>query len=269
VIRIERLDDPRLDDYRAIAGPRGVACGPFIAEGRLVVRRLLTLPRFRVRSILLTDAAYDSLRDCLPGTAAPVYVGSREVMSGVVGFNIHRGCLASVERPPPLSYEALDLRSLGRVVALEGVSNPDNIGGLFRNAAAFDVDVVILGPRCGDPLYRKAVRTSMAATLMVPFTAVERWPETLRDLRSAGLRLVALTPSGTRRLHELEPWPRTALLLGAESDGLSATSLEMADACVRIAISDRVDSLNVATAAAIALYHLGSRDRSCGDSTRS
>jgi tRNA G18 (ribose-2'-O)-methylase SpoU len=262
VTGIERLDDPRLDDYRAIADPVELGRrGRFIAEGRLVLRRLLTLTGFRVRSILLTDTAYASLRDAVDGVTAPVYVVSRKAMSDIAGFNIHRGCLASVERPAPRAFASLALSTVGRVVALEGVSNPDNIGGIFRNAAAFDVEAVILGPGCGDPLYRKAVRTSMAGTLMVPFVTVERWPDALGALRAAGLQLVALTPSGRIALHELPSRPRTALLLGAEGTGLSEATLAIADERVRIAISDRIDSLNVATAAAIALHHLRSLRR--------
>jgi tRNA G18 (ribose-2'-O)-methylase SpoU len=186
-------------------------------------------------------------------------VVTQQVMNGVAGFNIHRGCLASVERPDALPFESFAATALRRVVVLERVSNPDNIGGIFRNAAAFDVDLVVLGPGCGDPLYRKAVRTSMAASLMVPFVVATRWPEALDRLKGAGLRLLALTPGGSVRLTDLAAVPRVALLLGAEGGGLSAGSLTAADDHVRIDTSDRVDSLNVATAAAIALHHFHRR----------
>ncbi len=264
MIRIDSLEDPRVDDYRATADPDALRRrGLFVAEGRLVVRRLLDRPRFRVRSVLVTEAALESLRDCLEAPAEadqthlrpPVYVVSQPVMNGVAGFNIHRGCLASVERPAPLSFDSLAPAALRRVIVLEGVSNPDNIGGVFRNAAAFDVELVVLGPGCGDPFYRKAVRTSIAGSLLVPFVQVEHWPDALDRLKGAGLRLVALTPNGSVLLHDMLPAPRVALLLGAEGEGLSAAALAAAHDRVRIGTSDRVDSLNVATAAAIALHY--------------
>jgi tRNA G18 (ribose-2'-O)-methylase SpoU len=278
VIRIDSLGDPRVDDYRATAHPDLLRQrGLFIAEGRLVVKRLLSRPRFRIRSILLTDAALEGLRADLdarirtvlledtveaglePAAQPPVYVVAQQVMNGVAGFNIHRGCLASVERPDALAFESFATTALRRVIALEGVSNPDNIGGIFRNAAAFEVDLVVLGPGCGDPLYRKAVRTSMAASLMVPFVLAARWPEALHRLKGAGLRVLALTPGGSVRLADMAAVPRVALLLGAEGGGLSADALAAADDRVRIDTSDRVDSLNVATAAAIALHHFHRR----------
>ena len=136
-----------------------------------MVRRLLPNPRFRTRSVLLTDAAREALHDVLD-SAPPdldIFVVDQPVMNAIAGFNIHRGCLALAERPAPLALTDLPLDVVTRVLVLEGVNNPDNVGGIFRSAAAFGVDAVVLGPGCGDPLYRKAVRTSMAATLAVPF----------------------------------------------------------------------------------------------------
>lgn len=260
MIPVRSLDDPRLADYRFVAMPDELRRrGLFVAEGRLVLRRLLAAPRFHTQSILLTHAAWQSLRRDLEGAASdvPVYTVPQDQMNALVGFDIHRGCLALVMRPQIPSLGDLDLGILRRLLVLEGVSNPDNVGGLFRNAAAFGVDLVVLGPRCGDPYYRKAIRTSMGATLGVPIAAADAWPDAIGYLRADGITVIALTPAGdaaslTTISHAT---PRVALLLGAEGDGLSVDALQAADTRVRIEMSATIDSLNVATAAAIALHH--------------
>ena len=176
-IPIQALEDARVADYHHLLEPaRLVERGLFVAEGRLVVRQLLELRQWTVHSILLTPAAVDNLTDVLPLTHAPVYVAEQPVMDAIAGFNIHRGCLALAHRPVAATLDRIATGPLARVLVLEGVNNPDNIGGLFRTAAAFGVDMVVLGPSCGDPLYRKAIRTSMAATLVVPFVTAPQWP---------------------------------------------------------------------------------------------
>jgi tRNA G18 (ribose-2'-O)-methylase SpoU len=142
---------------------------------------------------------------------------------------------------------------------LENVADPDNVGSLFRNAAAFGAGGVLLSPGGGDPLYRKALRASMGATLEVPFARAGAWPGVLRDVSSAGFRLVALAPGARHAIDALAVGPLSALLVGSEGDGLSAAALAAADVAVRIPIEPRVDSLNVATAAAIALHRLAPR----------
>jgi tRNA G18 (ribose-2'-O)-methylase SpoU len=254
VVPISTSADPRLDDYRNIPDPELLReRGIFIAEGRQVVRRLLESARFRTRSLLLTPAAQASLIDVLPGASElPVYLVEQYVMNEVSGFNIHRGCLAVGERPEPLPWRDA-VRDATLVVVLERVSNADNVGGIFRNAAAFGADAVLLGPGCTDPLYRKAIRTSMAAALRVPFGTLDDWPADLERLRELGFTLVALTPNVSQRLCVAHP-SRAAFLLGHEGDGLSREALDRADIRARIQIADEVDSLNVATAAAIAMY---------------
>ena len=165
-----------------------------MAEGRLVVRRLLELQQWPTDSILVTRRPPTASRDVLDRTDAPVYLADQPLMNAIAGFNIHRGCLALAARPPERRSIARG-RSRARVLILEGVSNPDNVGGLFRSAEAFGVDLVVLGPDCGDPLYRKAIRTSMASTLLVPFVQRRRWPGAIGDV--AGLdvfKVIALTP---------------------------------------------------------------------------
>ena len=254
-------DDPRIADYRNVPDPELLASrGVFVAEGRHVVRRLLTGSRFRTRSLLLTDAALEALQDLIGRVPdVPIFVVEQSSMNEVTGFNIHRGCLAVGERPAPAAWTDLVCRAR-LVVVLEGVANADNVGGIFRNAAAFGADAVLLGPSCTDPLYRKAIRTSMGAALRVPFAAMDDWPADLVRLRDSGFSVVALTPDpGAAPLRACAlalREDRIAVLLGHEGAGLSAAALQAATRRVRIPTSDAVDSLNVAAAAAIALYEL-------------
>ena len=150
------------------------------------------------------------------------------------------------------------------LLVLEGVNNPDNIGGIFRSAAAFGVDLIVLGPACADPLYRKSVRTSMGATLEVPYAASGDWPAALDVLRAHGCDVVALTTHLTAL--PLDRFstsaPRVALLAGAEGPGLSEAAVARANVRVTIPMTGRVDSLNVATAVSVALYHVGLGQRS-------
>ena len=260
--RINRADDPRIAAYRdlpdhALVRSRGL----FIAEGRIVVRRIIEDGRWRVQSVLVSEAARNGLQPLLDRVAdrVPVYVCAASAFLGITGHDIHRGCLALVERPPEEAPEAL-VRSARMVVVLEGVTNADNVGGIFRNAAAFGADAVLLSPTCCDPLYRKAIRTSMAAVLRVPFARFDAWPDGLVCLREAGFTVVALTPRApARSLEEFSARPRPeriALVVGTEGEGLSPALEEIADVRVRIPIADDVDSLNVAVAAGIALYAL-------------
>ena len=268
VVPVDDVDDDRLADYRTVSDPlllreRGV----FVAESRLVVRELLAHPRFETRSLLVTEAALKSLGDLLEprDDDLPIYVGARQFLHRIAGFDVHRGCLALGTRPARSADVSLaQLPAARRVVVLEDVGNPDNIGGIFRNALAFGADCVLLSPRCCDPLYRKAIRVSIGATLRLPFAYVDDWPEGLARLRAAGLTLVALTPDATAtdiaELASRQPG-RVALLLGTEGPGLSAAAEAAADARVRIPLAQGIDSLNVATAAAIALHRLADAGR--------
>jgi tRNA G18 (ribose-2'-O)-methylase SpoU len=257
VVRIESIDDPRVAAYRHLAdNDRLLELGLFIAEGRLVVRRLIDLRHWNVESILLTQPAADNLVDVLPNTTAPIYLVDQEVMNGIAGFNIHRGCLALVKRPIAPSLDRIAAGPLSRVLVIEGVNNPDNVGGLFRSAAAFGIELVVMGPNCGDPLYRKAVRTSMGATLSVPFAQAPQWPAAIRDLRLDGFTVVALTPAlSAATLEEVWPHAKLALLVGSEGEGLTLEAMRAATLAARIPMAADVDSLNVTTAASIAMYH--------------
>lgn len=260
MIEILDADDGRLADFRDLTtadrrpdrpGGRGLV----LAEGTVVVRRLLGSP-FPVRALLGVRRKLDELDQALAGVDAPAYAVTAELMSSVIGFHLNRGVLASADRIAP--RPPASLLAAARVVAvLEGVNDHENLGSLFRNAAALGVDAVVLGARCADPLYRRSVRVSMGHVLRVPFGVLPSWPADLDLLRRAGFRLVGLTPAaGAVALPAagLSTAGRVAFLLGAEGSGLSAEALDAADQLVAIPMSPGVDSLNVATAAAIAFY---------------
>jgi tRNA G18 (ribose-2'-O)-methylase SpoU len=258
-VQISDPSDPRLDDYRNVPDAELLARrGLFVAEGRLVVRRLLTASRFAARSVLVTPTALEAMTDLLTNADVPVYVVPQSLMNGITGFNIHRGCLAAGDRGPEEDWHQL-VSGGRRLVVLERVANADNVGSLFRNAAAFGADAILLGPDCADPLYRKAVRTSMGAALAVPFAHAAPWPSALRELERLGYEVVGLTPDASApRLRDAMPptQAKTALVLGHEGEGLTSEAKRECTTLARIPMANGVDSLNVATAAAVALYDL-------------
>lgn len=254
IIRITDPADPRLADYAGLTDParrRRIEAeqGFFIAESPLVVRALVESGR-EVRSVLVTPARHAGLAETLEAVDAPVYVADDAVLRQIVGFDLHRGAVASGVRwdPPPLDDLLHDVR---RVALVEKLNDYENLGVLFRNAAAFGIDAVLLDTETADPLYRRCVRVSIGHVLSVPWARVA----SLEDVRSRGFTLLALTPApGAVPIGEIS-WPdRSALMLGAEGPGLSSAWLDAADVRVRIPMRAGVDSLNVATAAAIAFY---------------
>jgi tRNA G18 (ribose-2'-O)-methylase SpoU len=262
-IAIEDSADPRLEPYRDIRERDLVGRqGRFIAEGETVLRVLAGQDRHRPLSVLIAAKRREKLApilDTLPAEV-PAYLASQPVLDGIVGFQLHRGILAIAERAPPLSAAALlaSLPADALVMALVGISNHDNMGGLFRNAAAFGVDAVLLDPTCCDPLYRKAIRVSVGGVLRVPFATTGEGEDLISLLTGAGFTPVALSPSGATALSDLPPMSRPALLLGAEGPGLPAATLARCRT-VSIPMAPGFDSLNVAVAAGIALHQLRSR----------
>lgn len=272
MIFTEDKNEPGLDDFRDLStadrrpdrpGGRGLV----IAEGTVVVERLLRSP-YPVRALLGVERRIRDLADDLAGLDVPAYVTSAETMADVVGFHLNRGVLAVADRPAPPSVEGIVDNA--RVLAvLEGVGDHENLGALFRNAAALGVDGVLLGAGCSDPLYRRSVRVSMGHVLRVPFATFDDWPGGLGLLRQRGFTVAALTPRADsvslrslRALRSLRDTAtgRVALLFGSEGPGLSEEALAAADLTVRIPMADGVDSLNVATAAAVAFYEVSDRD---------
>ncbi len=255
-------DDPRLDDFRDLNSvdrrpdlPTGK--GLVIAEGVLVVQRMLA-SRFTPHAMLGTDRRLAELRDDLDGAVeAPYYRASADVMAQVVGFHLNRGVLAAARRVREPTVAAV-VDGARTVAVLEGVNDHENLGSIFRNAAGLGVDAVVFGSGCADPLYRRAVRVSMGHALLVPYARATDWPTDLVVLKERGFRLLAMTPH-----REARPLPEAmdavrdepiAVLVGAEGPGLTAAVQRLSDVRVRIPMSRGTDSLNVATAAALAFY---------------
>lgn len=252
--------DARITDYRDIrerdlVGRRGL----FVAEGTVVLRAMLNGGRFAPSSLLVLENRLDGISeliDRLPEDT-PVYVASQAVMDAIAGFHMHRGVLA-LGRPIAEASAASIVGSLPEealVVVLVGISNHDNVGSIFRNAASFDADAVLLDETSCDPLYRKATRVSVGATLTVPFARGGKAGSLLQLLGDSGFEILSLSPAGGEDIARIERPKRAALVLGTEGEGLPRDIL-MGTRSVRIAMSERFDSLNVAAASAVALHRL-------------
>ena len=256
LVEIGSPADPRVDDFRSLmdADVRPDRRGIVIAEGVNVVERLVSSP-YRVRAVIGVPARIDALRPVLEPLDVPVYSLDKWRLSEIVGFRVTRGVLASADRPDPVDPFLL-ARAARRIAVLEGLNDFENLGALFRNAAAFGVDAVLLDERCADPLYRRSVRVSMGHVLRVPFAVLpDPWPDSLGRLD--GFEVLALTPDARATpLREVAVPARWAVLLGAEGPGLSEAAMQAADQRVRIPMASGVDSLNVATAAAVAFAAL-------------
>lgn len=259
IIPIDDAADPRLAPFRNIRDRDAAREGTFIAEGKVVANVLFASGRFEPHSMLLLDRRLDGMRETLAMAPRdlPIYVAPDAVIDTVAGFHLHRGVLAAVRRPPLVRARELlaSLPARALALALVGISNHDNVGAIFRNAAAFGADAVLLDPTCCDPLYRKAIRVSVGAALKVPFAFVDAADELPALLGDHGFHPIALSPSGAQRLDEIERAERAALVLGAEGPGLPAHLMETM-ATVRIAMAPGFDSLNVAAASAIALHRM-------------
>jgi tRNA G18 (ribose-2'-O)-methylase SpoU len=263
VERIEDPDDPRLVDYRhlndaearAAAGRDETVGGCTVVEGVVALRTVVDhgVP---LRSVLVTPSRAESLAELLGRVdGAPVYVADRDVLAGVVGFDLHRGVIASAARPAPSEPSEL-LRGRRRVVVAEALNDHENLGALFRNAAALGLDVVALDDRTADPLYRRSVRVSSGWAAVLPHTRIGPLPAGYQLLRAAGFRIVALTPAQSaldvdRAAADGLLDDPVALVVGAEGPGLSDGATDDADAAVRVPMAPGVDSLNVATSLAV------------------
>lgn len=262
IVRIDSLGDEALADYakltdvalRKVSEPAG---GLYIAESPKVIRRALEAGH-RPRSALLQEQWLPEVEDLLSAFDVPVYVGSAELLEKLTGYNLHRGALAAMHRPVPASVEEI-VAGARRIVVIENVVDHTNVGAIFRSVAGLGADAVLVTPRCADPLYRRSVRVSMGTVLQVPWTRLPEWPEGADVLRAAGFHLAALALSPTAvdlDVFAANPPEKVAILLGAEGDGLSREALDAADTVVTIPMLHGVDSLNVASASAVALYAL-------------
>ncbi|MFC4377244.1 TrmH family RNA methyltransferase [Nocardia halotolerans] len=258
VIPIDDPADPRVDDFRDLSNADRRPdlpgrSGLVIAEGVVVVQRMLD-SRFAPSALLGVEKRYAALAADLTGVDVPYYQADAEVMAEVVGFHLNRGVLAVAPRPAELTVEQV-LDGARTVAVLEGVNDHENLGSMFRNAAGLGADAVLFGERCADPLYRRSVRVSMGHVLRVPFASLPQWPGGLDSLRARGFQIIALTPDpAALNLATAMTGERVALLLGAEGPGLTEAAMRATDVRARIPMSPGTDSLNVATAAAMAFY---------------
>lgn len=263
VIVITDPSDPRINDYtnlkdvslrKRIEPQQGL----FIAESARVIQQALSLG-YVPRSLLLAQDRVTDLAEVIEQAgSASIYVASYDVLKDVTGFHVHRGALASMERPKPLDLLGI-LTTARRIVILESIVDHTNVGAIFRTAAALGWDAVLISPECADPLYRRSVRVSMGAVLHLPWKRLLHWPQDLATVRDHGFTIVSLTPdTGAVELDLFtQALPdRIALLLGTEGDGLSRTALGNSDVQVRIPMANAVDSLNVGAAAAVACWEL-------------
>ncbi len=257
---IDSLDDPRIAPYREIrerdlVGRQGL----FIAEGEVVLRHLVAGGRFRTVSVLIDSRRLEKIAPILADLPndVPVFHAPQEILTAIAGFPLHRGILGLGLGGEPATAEQL-LASLGPdalLLVLYGIANHDNLGAIFRNAAAFGVDGVILDAHCCDPLYRKALRVSVGAGLIVPFARLAPGEDALALLAAHEIEAIALTPGGATPLSKLRRTDRMAVLLGAEGPGLADEVIARARS-VSIPMARGFDSLNVATTSGIVLHHL-------------
>ena len=259
VIPVHDRDDPRLVEVSGLNDAQARAVteaehGCFVVEGLLVLEAVVLQSPYRLRSVLVAESKLDRVLGVLGDTDVDVFVGSPALLESVTGFPIHRGIIASAARILLPTVDEL-VADAGRIALVEGLNDHENMGAMYRNAAAFGIDAILLDPTAADPLYRRSVRVSMGHLLHVPWTRTAPLPEGLVPLQGAGFTTVALTPAGDVSIHDLEPTERLAWLVGAEGPGLDEATMDAADVRVRIPIRSSVDSLNVATAAAIAFSH--------------
>ncbi len=262
-IRIEDPEDPRIAEFREVrerdlVGRRGL----FVAEGAVVLEVLAASRRHRAVSLLLDERRLEGQAEVIARLPdeVPVHVATRSVIDAIAGFPLHRGILALGRREEPVAAETL-VAGLGPsavVVVALGIANHDNIGGIFRNAAAFGADAVLLDAASCDPFYRKAIRVSVGHVLSVPSARLPSGADPVALLAGAGFEVLSLSPSGRERLVDVAPPARAAVLLGTEGPGLAPDVIARSRA-VSIAMAPGVDSLNVAVTSGIVLHHLTAR----------
>lgn len=262
LIEIASLDDPRLADYShrtdvALRKSTGTGHGLYLAESLLVLQRALAAGH-EPRSVLALGTSADDALAALGSRDIPVFVGPGALLEELTGYVLHRGIVAAMNRPPLPSPESL-LSTASRVVVLEDVADPTNVGAIFRSVAAIGADAVLVTVRCSDPFYRRAIRVSMGTVLQVPWSRVGDWTSTTRVLRSSGFHIAALALTDDAvplRRFAADPPERVALVLGAEGHGLTPEAIAAADTVVRIPMRHGIDSLNVAATAAVAMFAL-------------
>lgn len=259
LLNVTDPDDPRIAGFRAVRERDLVGReGRFIAEGEVVLRGLVQSPRHRPVKVLIDEKRVEKLKPLLEALPpeVPVYSAGQEVIDAITGFHLHRGILALGQSVPAPAPETLleQMPERARVMVLNSIANHDNMGGLFRNAAAFGVNAVLLDAESCGPLYRKAIRVSVGAVLTVPFARFDAGDDGLDLLERHGFQRFALSPRGETALADVVVPQRSALIFGAEGTGLPDAFLARTRT-VRIPMAGDFDSLNVATSSGIVLHH--------------
>ncbi|QUL80430.1 RNA methyltransferase [Brevibacterium sp. SMBL_HHYL_HB1] len=236
---------------------REPAEGLFIAESSKIIRRAHA-SGLRPRSYLTSPKWLFDLADVIADSDVPIFIGTDAAVETLTGFHLHRGALAAMHRPV-LADPASIVADARRLVIIEDIVDHTNVGAIFRSAAAFGVDAVLVTPRCADPLYRRSIRVSMGTVFQVPWTRIESWPDGIRTLQEHGFHLAALALDddsvGLREFAAAAP-ERTAVVFGTEGDGLRRSTIAACDSTVMIPMSGGVDSLNVAAASAVTCFAL-------------
>jgi tRNA G18 (ribose-2'-O)-methylase SpoU len=261
VIPVTELSDPRLVDYShqtdvALRKARGTEHGLYLAESALVLKRALHSGH-RVRSVLALGTSVDDIVE-LVGGDVPIFTGDGSLLAELTGYVLHRGVIASMHRPPLPTAEAL-IADARRIVILENVVDPTNVGAIFRSVAGIGADAVLVTEQCSDPFYRRAIRVSMGTVLQVPWTRIGNWTDTRALLTASGFQIAALAledDAVSLRDYAADAPERVALVLGTEGHGLTRDAIEAADTIVQIPMRHGIDSLNVAATAAVAMFAL-------------
>ncbi len=268
ILRVAELEDARLDEYLRLSEAHlrmrtDVENGLYIAESTKVVQRAINAGHVP-RSFLLAEKHLGQLvEEFNRFPDAPIFIGEDSQLEDLVGFHLHRGAMAAMNRPDPLDLDQL-LSASSRVAILEDIADHTNLGAIIRSASGLGIDAVLLTPKCVDPWYRRSARVSMGTVFDLPWVRLESWPEDVARIRSHGYKILAMELTDDAvPLNEVQlaKGEKVAMILGNEGRGVTDEALEAVDATVIIPMHRQVDSLNVGAASAIAFWHLCSSPR--------
>ncbi|QEP07172.1 RNA methyltransferase [Glutamicibacter sp. ZJUTW] len=268
ILQVADLEDPRLDEYLRLSEAHlrmrtDVENGLYIAESTKVVQRAINAGHVP-RSFLLAEKHLDQLAEEFNRFPdAPIFIGDDRQLQDLVGFHLHRGAMAAMNRPEPRDLDEV-LEASSRIAILEDIADHTNLGAIIRSASGLGVDAVLLTPKCVDPWYRRSARVSMGTVFDLPWVRMQSWPEDLQTLKNHGYEMLAMELTDDAiPLNEVEikAGQKVAMILGNEGRGVTDEALAAVDRTVIIPMHRDVDSLNVGAASAIAFWHLCSAPR--------
>ncbi|MFJ2316099.1 TrmH family RNA methyltransferase [Glutamicibacter sp. NPDC087661] len=268
ILPVADLADSRLDEYLRLSEANlrmrtDVENGLYIAESTKVVQRAINAGHVP-RSFLLAEKHLDQLTEEFNRFPdAPIFIGDDRQLQDLVGFHLHRGAMAAMNRPEPLDLDEV-LEASSRVAILEDIADHTNLGAIIRSASGLGVDAVLLTPKCVDPWYRRSARVSMGTVFDLPWVRMLSWPEDIQTLKRHGYEMLAMElTEDAIPLNEVEikSGQKVAMILGNEGRGVTDEALDAVDRTVIIPMYREVDSLNVGAASAIAFWHLCSAPR--------